>query len=143
MSETPGVAESLPDPVLGKLDLLAGQLGDVVTELRALSDREERTSRREKRTRRLALGLAISFGFDVVLTVVVSVLTSLALSQNATLHASQLSACALTNQTRASERVLWSYLFTLTKSPRTAEETKFLGFVDKTFAAEDCSALYK
>lgn len=128
--------DALPDPVLTRLEELTVQLSEVALHLSAVAGRESRT-------RRLTVGLAASLALDIALTVVVSILSISALSQNATLHASQLSACALANTTRSDERLLWSYLFDLNGKPATAEVKKFLAYVDTTFAPENCAALYK
>jgi hypothetical protein len=132
-AETP---RPLSDPVLARLEELTEKLTEVAIQLGKVAGRENRT-------RRLTVGLAASLAFDIALTVVVSILSISALSQNATLHASQLSACALANTTRADERLLWSYLFDLNGKPATAEVKKFLAYVDTTFAPENCGVLYK
>lgn len=135
--------QSFPDPVLERLEALTQQLVMVSERLSEVAAAGAATAGREGRTRRLAVGLAVSFILDIALTIVVSILSVSALNQNATLHASQLSACALSNTTRADERLLWSYLFDLNGKPATSEVKKFLAYVDTTFAPENCGALYK
>jgi hypothetical protein len=142
VSET-ALPDSFPDPVLARLEALSAQLTEVAGTLAVVAENEAATAARERRTRHLAIGLAVSLVLDIVLTVVVSVLSVTALSQNATLHASQLSSCSLSNTTRADERLLWSYLFDLSGKPASAEVKKFLAYVDTTFAPENCAALYK
>lgn len=137
------IPRPLPDPVLARLEQVSAQLANVAEQLAAVADTTARTAARERRTRRLAVGLAASFALDVALTIVVSVLSISALSQNATLHASQLSSCSVSNSTRADERLLWSYLFDLSGKPATPEVKKFLAYVDTTFAPVNCAQLYK
>jgi hypothetical protein len=143
VSEDAETSRPLPDPTLERLEQVSAQLAEVAETLAAVADTSARTATRERRTRRLAVGLAVSFALDVALTIVVSILSISALNQNATLHASQLSSCSLSNGTRADERLLWSYLFTLSGKPQTAEVKKFLAYVDKTFAPENCASLYE
>lgn len=96
-----------------------------------------------RRTRHLAIGLAVSIALDVALTVVVTLLSVSALGQGATLHASQLNACAVGNQDRAEQVRLWSYVFRLSGGAKTAQQKEFLVFVEKTFAPVDCTHLFR
>ena len=66
-----------------------------------------------------------------------------AVNQGSSVHQSQLAGCAISNQTRADERQLWSYLFQLSGGTKSPQAKKFLVFVDKTFAPLNCSQLYK
>lgn len=96
-----------------------------------------------RRTRKIIWGLVISIVLDVALTVVIGFLTASALHANSTLHESQLNACALTNQSRAENLGLWDYLFHLAGGAKTPADKLLLARVDKTFAPEDCAAIYK
>lgn len=128
----------LPDPILAQLKELTGKLDTVASKLATVAGRE-------RRTRQLAWALAGSFVLDIVLTVVVAILTVSAIDQGSSVHKSQLATCAISNQTRADERQLWSYLFELSGpgASKNPQAKKFLVFVDKTFAPLNCSALYK
>lgn len=132
------VSEQLPDPILAQLKELGDKLDKVTDRLAAVAGRE-------RRTRQVAWALGVSFLLDIVLTVVVAFLTVSAVNQGSSVHQSQLATCAISNQTRADERELWSYLFQLSggQEAKSPEAKKFLVFVDKTFAPLNCSALYK
>jgi hypothetical protein len=138
MAGSSDISEELPDPILAQLTELGGKLDGVAARLAAVAGRE-------RRTRQLAWALGFSFFLDIALTVVVAILTVSAVSQGSSTHQSQLATCAISNQTRADERELWSYLFQLSggQEAKSAEAKKFLVFVDKTFAPLNCSALYK
>jgi hypothetical protein len=125
-----------PADVLGRLENLSRALDGVAARLQEVS-----ISGRQ--TRRLAVGLAVSFALDIVLTVVVTMLSLSALSQGATIHASQLSACSIGNQTRVQEQQLWAYLFQLGGGVKTPQQRQALAYIQKTFAPVDCAALYK
>lgn len=114
---------------LDKLDLISKRLLEVASSGR--------------RTRHLALGLAVSIVLDVALTVVVTLLSVSALDQGATLRASQLSACAMGDQSRAEQIRLWDYVFQLSGGAKTDQQKEFLVFVEKTFAPVNCAQLYK
>jgi hypothetical protein len=130
--------EPLPDPILAQLKELTDKLDEVASKLATVAGRE-------RRTRQLAWALAGSFVLDIILTVVVAILTVSAIHQGSSVHQSQLATCAISNQTRADERQLWSYLFELSGkgAADNPQAKKFLVFVDKTFAPLNCSALYK
>lgn len=122
------------------------RLEGIGTVLDTVSRRIEAVAARERRTRRLTWGLAVSIILDVTLTVVVSVLSANALSQGSTLHRSQLAACAIGNQTRLGDVELWGYVLRLSaKSPNSdqAQLRMFKAFVDTTFAPVDCAGLYR
>lgn len=129
-----------PADPLDRLD----QLG---TTLDAVSLRLTEVAASSRRTRHLAIGLAVSIVLDVILTAVVTVLSVSALSQGADLHAAQLASCASSNDTRADDRELWQYLVQLSGPPKTAvakaQEDKLLAFVDTTFAPVDCAKVYQ
>lgn len=136
---TPGDSEALPDAVLSRLEAMSDTLAQVAGRIEAVAVRE-------RRTRRLTWGLAISIILDVTLTVVVSVLSANAISQGSTLHKSQLAACVIGNQTRQGDVELWGYVLKLSaKSPDSnqAQLRMFKAFVDKTFAPVNCEQLYK
>jgi hypothetical protein len=145
---TPGDGEAPPGQPGGEMLSAA-----VLARLEAMSDtlvkvagRLETVAARERRTRRLTLGLVVSIVLDVTLTIVVSVLSANALSQGSTLHKSQLAACAIGNQTRRGDVELWGYVLKLSaKSPDSnqAQLRMFKAFVDKTFAPVDCAKLYR
>lgn len=130
----------------GLLDKVAAQLAEVAksaAETRALAVKVETHSRR---TRTLALGLAVSFTLDIVLTVVVTLLSVGALNQGATLHASQLTACAIGNQARTQQITLWNEVLALSaQSPNANQKTDeaFKQFIVKTFAPVNCAEVYK
>jgi NAD-dependent oxidoreductase involved in siderophore biosynthesis len=129
-----------PANPLERLDALGGTLDAVTKRLAQVAESS-------RRTRHLAIGLTISIVLDVILTVVVTLLTVSALDQGTTLHASQLSSCAISNQTRVEQAQLWQYLFDLSGPPKTAQakaaEQKLLTYVDKTFAPVNCAQVYK
>jgi hypothetical protein len=131
---------ALPDDVLARLEVISTQLEGVATRI---TDVAEVNRKENQRTWRFTIGLCASLGLDLVLTVVVTVLSLAALHANATLHSSQLTACAIGNQTRAQQRVLWQHLVAESKTPPTAEIKSFLDFVNKTFAPVSCSDVYK
>jgi hypothetical protein len=143
---TAGDGATYPADLWGRITELADLLDKVSVRLQEVSTAQARDRAASRRTRHLAIGLAVSIVLDVVLTVVVALLTVSALSQNSTLHASQLASCASSNDTRAEQRQLWQYLFQLSGPPRTAvqkaQEQKFLSFVDSTFAPVDCAKVY-
>lgn len=125
----------------GMLDRLE-QLG---TQLDGVADKLGEVDVAATRTKHLAWGLAVSFGLDIVLTIVVTILTIGALSQSSSIHASQLAACAISNQTRAEERTLWGYLVSVSEESPSAnkgELVKFQQFVNKTFSPLDCQQIY-
>lgn len=140
---TAGDGEVQPADPWERLEVVARQLNQVAERLRDVSAAQVKDRAASRKTRHLAVGLTVSIVLDVALTVVVSLLTISALNQGTTLHASQLAACAIGNQTRVDEEQLWDYLFDVTGGVKTAQEKQFLGYVDKTFAAVDCAAVYK
>lgn len=126
--------------------------------MEAISDQLEGVARRigevaetnhteNQRTWRFTLGLGASLILDLMLTVVVTVLSVAALHANAILHSSQLTACAIGNQTRAEQRQLWEHLLAeatvKTSGPSTQEEKDFLAYVNQTFAPVNCATVYK
>jgi hypothetical protein len=141
---------ALPGAALERLEQLGQLLSEVTEQLaavarsaaeaRALAVRVDRYSRRN---RQLGFALGGSFVLDIVLTVVVTILSIGALNQNATIHASQLTACAIGNQGRASQEQLWAYLFQLTGGVHTPQQKAAMAFVDKTFAPVNCAEVYK
>jgi hypothetical protein len=123
---------------LDRLDALGLTLNHVL-------ERLDRVASRERTTRHLTWGLATSLVLDIALTIIVSVLTIMAISQGYTLHASQLNSCANGNETRAAQRTLWSYVITTTEKTSHANQStlnSFEQFVDRTFANVNCSKLY-
>jgi hypothetical protein len=133
-SELPG-----PSEVLERLDALTKSLGDVATQLSTVSQSFIRTRRQGVR---IVIGLTASLALDVVLTIVVTLLSLSSLSQSATLHASQLTACSIGNQSKVEQQQLWAYLFQLSGGVKNSQEEQFLSFVKKTFAPVNCTALY-
>lgn len=103
-----------------------------------------------KRKKQLRL-LAISIFLDLLLTVglgFVSVQTHEIAVKAESNQQSLMRSCEATNEARANNKVLWDHVFELTTSQtRTpdeqAEMDNFKGFVQKTFAPRDCSALMK
>jgi hypothetical protein len=134
--------EPSPDP-WARVEAVATQLNSVAEHLKVVSAAQVKDRASSRRTRHLAVGLAVSLVLDVVLTVVVSVLTIVALNQSSTLHASQLAACAIGNQSKIEQQQLWGYLFQLSGGVKSAAEKQFLTFVDKTFTPVNCAAVYK
>lgn len=136
---TPGDGETLPGAVLERLEAMSDTLVKVAGRL-------ETVAARERRTRRLTLGLVVSIILDVTLTIVVSILSANALNQGSTLHRSQLAACAIGNQTRHDQVKLWGFVLKLSaKDPHSnqAQLRMFKAFVDTTFAPVDCAGLYR
>jgi len=155
--EVPGLPDPLELAAMAPLDQLASlgrSLAEVAASLalvaesakqtRALAVRLEAYSRRN---RQLTVGLTVSLVLDLALTTVVTLLSLSALNQGATLHTSQLAACAISNQTRVEQEQLWAYIFQQAAPPKTAAEKavaqKFLAHVDATFAPVNCAAVYK
>ena len=103
---TPGDGGGLPGAVLDRLEAMSETLAQV-------AGRIEAVAARERRTRRLAIGLVISIILDVTLTIVVSVLSANAISQGSTLHKSQLAACAIGNEGRVNQLELWGFVLAL------------------------------
>lgn len=137
---TDGSEPILEGDNLDRLQQLANTLSEVVRQLAAVADAG-------RKTRRLTVGLAVSFALDMILTVVVTLLTLSALNQGSAQRASQLAACAVSNQTRIAEQSLWAYVFQVSAPPKTAAqlatERKFLEHVDTIFAPVNCAAVYK
>lgn len=125
----------LSEAALARMEALGETLNQVATTLNTVRERE-------RTTRRLAIGLVISVFLDVALTVVVSILSVNALSQNSNLHQSQLAACAIGNQFRTQQVQLWDYLFQLSGGVKTAQERQLQTYVEKTFSPVDCARLY-
>jgi hypothetical protein len=124
---------------------LLDRLEQLGTQLDGVAERLAQVDIAATRTRRLAWGLAGSFVLDVALTIVVTVLTIGAVTQGSSLHASQLAACSISNQTRENERTLWGYLVSVSEqSPKANKDelVKFQQFVNKTFAPLNCTQIY-
>jgi hypothetical protein len=129
---------ALSDPVMSRLETLSGTLDNVAARLQSVAGRE-------RVTRRLAVGLVASLILDVILTVVVTLLSLSAVREGATLHASQLAACAVGNQARAEQVQLWSYVIQLSaQGPHgnQAELRQFKAYIDRTFAPVACARVY-
>lgn len=137
---TDGSEPVLEGDNLARLQQLADTLNEVVKQLAVVADAG-------RKTRRLTVGLTVSFVLDMILTVVVTMLTFSALNQGSTLHASQLAACAIGNQTRAAEQSLWIYVVQISPPPKTAAQAavtqKFLAHVSTVFAPVNCEVVYK
>lgn len=139
--------EGVPQPAdyLARMEELGKTLTQVSSDLRKERLEWEKTAAFGRRTRRLAVGLAISFALDVVLTVVVTLLSLSALNQGNTLHASQLTACMYGNQARTQQITLWNEVLALSaQSPHANTQTDeaFKQFIAKTFAPVDCARIY-
>lgn len=131
---------SLSSEVLTRLEQMSVTLEGVA---RRLQDVAETNRRENRRTRRYTLGLGLSLAVDVVLTVVVTLLSLSALSASSTLHQSQLTACGISNQTRAEQRQFWAALVSQHKLPPvTVSGEPLLAYIDKTFASVNCAAVY-
>lgn len=137
---TDGSGEAPQAGNLDRLQLLADTLKEVTAQLKEVAAFGHTT-------RRLAVGLIVSFILDVLLTTGVTLLTVFALNQNSTLHTSQLAACSISNQTRAEQQQLWVYIFQQAAPPKTAaeraKEQAFLEHVEQTFAPVNCAAVYR
>lgn len=144
---TPGDGGAPPVNAWARMAELGQLLDEVSRRLKTVSDAQIVDRASSRRTRRLALGLAMSIVLDVLLTVVVALLTITSLNQNATLHASQLVSCANSNDTRAEQRRLWAYILRISAPPKTAaakaQEQQFVAFVNATFAPVNCAAIYR
>lgn len=140
--------EGGPQPAdhLARLEELSKALKQVAEDLRLERVAWQKVADAGRRTRQLAIGLAVSFTLDVVLTVVVTLLSVSALNQGATLHASQLAACAVGNQARAQQVTLWNEVLALSaQSPHANQQMDeaFKRFIMKTFAPVNCAEVYK
>ena len=132
---------------------ITSDLGPKVAALRA----DQNTLRRQLR---LTIGSLIA---DVILTLATVVATMVAFialngaqrnqATIAELHAGNVSACQLGNQTRAAEVALWEHVAAISK-PQPGESAAqrrrraqvlaaFLTYVHKTFAPRDCAAIYR
>lgn len=137
---TDGSGETVEGGNLDRLQQLADTLNEVTAQLRNVAAFGHTT-------RRLAIGLIVSFVLDVLLTTGVTLLTVSALNQSGALHTSQLVACGISNQTRAEQQQLWVYIFQQAAPPKTAKERAaeqaFLAHVEQTFAPVNCAAVYR
>ena len=141
---TPG--GGMTEAMLSRLEAISATLDQVSARIEAVARRERETARRERATRKLTWGLAASFVLDIVLTVVVTVLTVNALNQSATIHQSQLTACAIGNQTRDEQITLWSYVINLSRQnpdSNRGQLDKFQQFVMATFRPVNCAKVYR
>jgi hypothetical protein len=129
----------MPDQALPRMEALAGQLT-------VISERLEAVAGLARRTRRLAWALTVSFVLDIVLTILITFLTANALHQAASIHQSQLAACAISNQTRIEQIALWNYVVQLSSQnpdANKAQLAKFEAFVKKTFQPVNCARIYR
>lgn len=131
---------------------------DLNETLQALERRLGEALRREKVTRRLAVGLAVSVLVDIVVTAIVTV--SLIRSDAAAaqgrrneatisqIHAAAVGACQQGNQTRAQQVQLWEHIYSLGVTAKTppaerAADNQLIGYVRHVFAPRDCAAVYR
>lgn len=153
--------EPPPQPLtaLETAQALQHALEDMRGDLKDATSRLATAEQREQRRWRVVLGLAVSFAFDIVLTVVVTIATVQAHAAsdraNATvseLRAVQLASCQSGNQTRAEQITLWSHLAAVSQpAPGATEEqvkkdkqqiTALLAFIKHVFAPKPCQKLY-
>jgi hypothetical protein len=128
-------------------------------DLKAATERLSTAEQREQRRWRVTVGLIVSFAFDIILTVVVTIATVQAHTASerasatvAELRATQLASCRSSNQTRAEQDTIWHELAGLSKpAPGTSTEEiakqkkavkGFLALVDKAEAPRNCGKLY-
>jgi hypothetical protein len=137
------VPVNLPADLLERMEAISRSLDAVAARLQQVATAQVTDRTASRNTRRLAYGLGASLVLDVVLTVVVTLLSLSALNQGNTLHASQLAACAIGNQSKAEQEALWGYLFQLSGGAKTTQQKEFLAYVDKTFAPVDCARVYQ
>jgi hypothetical protein len=132
-----------------------GTAQNLTKALQNMSERLDAAVARERQTRRIAWGLAISLAIDIAVTVVVA-LTAVAAhsasdSANAAsmrashASASNLALCRASNVARAQQLGIWVYLLHLTGPARTAQGrelvTRFERHLAVVFRARDCATL--
>lgn len=133
--------------------LAARELTETLSEL---SDRLDRVTAREEKTRRLTWRTIIAVGIDIVLSMLLVVVYAQSRDNSVTLselHANSVNACHLGNETRAQEIMLWDHLASISHpSPgetkaRQERDAKavagLLAYIKRTFAPRDCQALYR
>jgi hypothetical protein len=113
-----------------------------------------------RRSRRVIIGLAVSFALDVILTVVLAVVAlqthgtaSVNSQQGRELHASQLTACANGNVFRDNQTTIWRDFVAIITKAETGQSAaqvaksqklaaQFLAYVTTVNHPVDCAALY-
>jgi hypothetical protein len=124
-------------------------------DLKDATSRLSTAEQREQRRWRVVIGLAVSFAFDIILTVVVTIATVQAHTAseraNATvaeLRSTQLASCRSSNQTRAEQVTLWDHIGHLSirantpPKQRKADEA-LLAYIRHVFAKVNCAARYR
>lgn len=157
------MSETTPDPdALQAARELTVALGEMAGQLRVVNERQDKADKRQERTdkfskriQRIVLGLVVSLVLDVTLTAIVTVFafqantaSAQASATIAELHATQIGACEIGNQTLAKQVVLWEHIFQLSTTTRTTPaerktDAQLLAFIRQTFHARDCPAIYK
>jgi len=134
-----------------------GTAQNLTQALTKMSERLDAAVARERRTRRIAWGLAVSVLVDVVFTVVVTLIAIQAhhastAASNASMRAqhasaSNLALCRASNVARHQQIELWDFLLQLAHGPETPQQKRninaFRMHLDAIFAPRDCTALGK
>jgi hypothetical protein len=156
----PEPASSSPGGALTAITGLQAAIEAMSENLQTVTGRLATTEKRELRARRVIRTLVISLILDVALTIGVTVsniqahvASDRANSTVAALHASQIGACKVGDQTRADQVQLWTFLTGLSgpapgATPAQIRQQKritdkLLGFVHDTFKQINCAKLYK
>lgn len=145
--------ENTPDPgrAVEAAERLTGSLNSLSVEVARLNSYG-------RRNRHLIWGTIISLAIDVALTVAVAVFAIEAHQANVTvaeLHATQISACRLGNQSRSQQVALWVHIATVSSASPPPHESKkqleknkrtvaaLLAYIRRVFAPRDCQAIYR
>jgi len=124
--------------------------------LRGVGSELERLNAFGRRNRHLIWGTIVSLVIDVALTVVVAVFAVQAHEASVTvgeLHATQIAACRIGNQSRAAQVALWEHVASVSTPPPHATRSEiakrkrtlaaFLAYVAKVFAPKNCQEIYR
>jgi len=164
-AETTAKADDLAEETAAKALGLAAALDDTLTQIAGRLDRYAVYGRR---SRKIIIGLAVSFALDVIITIVLG-FTAFSAHNTASanaglvrglhnaqvqLHAAQLEACSAGNVFRADQDTIWQgfiHIITAKPAPGTPESqvkaadklaAQFLAYVAKVNHPVNCEALY-
>lgn len=156
-AQTPQDAAAPPtaSETVDAADRLTAALAAMTGQLEAVNKRLDLAEKAARRSRRIIVGLVVSLVLDVTLTILVTVFALQAHNASAQasatveqLHATQISACEIGNQTLAKEILLWTHLAALSTTSSTTPaqrrtDAELLAFIRQTFKARNCSAIYR
>jgi hypothetical protein len=136
-------------------DRLTAALSAMTGQLEAVNKRLDLAEKAARRSRRIIVGLVVSLVLDVTLTILVTVFalqahnaSAQASATVADLHATQIQACQIGNQTLAKEILLWTHLAAISTNAQTTTaqrktDAQLLAFIRQTFAPRNCARIYK